>query len=343
MTKLANPNNNELDRDNSLRSIRFRVLSPQNLVGLLIVAIFLIFASTRLDMDWPDTWNRIKTSNTKLYILGVITYYSGFYLRGLRWHVMLKSAGKPDATPGSIPKASALGQYVLLGWFINSITWFRLGDLYRSYIVSQRSYLSFSLTMGTVLSERIVDIVTVFLLLLVASIILYESHRFEGLGLFLCIAFGLTILATLAILIMKQLGVRFAQILPRRLQAAYWIFVNSAIGSLKQLPLLLILSLLIWFTEIGRLTFVIQSLNIDTNLSLSVVIFVTLAASILTAIPLTPGGLGVVEPGILGLLIISLPRSEALSIVLLDRSISYLSILFVGGLLFLLYQTKRAK
>ena len=118
---------------------------------------------------------------------------------------------------------------------------------------------------------------------------------------------------------------------------------SSAIGSLTQLPLLFTLSLLVWVTEIGRLAFVIHALDIGSILPLSVIILVTLASSILTTIPLTPGGLGLVEPGVLGLLVISLPRSDALSIVLLDRSISYLSIILVGGLFFLLHHTKHAK
>ena len=57
----------------------------------------------------------------------------------------------------------------------------------------------------------------------------------------------------------------------------------------------------------------------------------TLANAMLTTVPITPGGLGIVEPGILGLLTLSLPRSEAVSVALLDRSISYLSIVILGA------------
>lgn len=343
MSKLPDSDPKESNRTNSLASIRSRVLSIKNIAALSLLAIFLIFASTRLDLDWTATWRQIKNSDIKFYIMGAISHYIGFYIRGLRWHVMLKNATGPDGKNESIPNPSALAQYVLLGWFVNTVAWFRLGDLYRSYIVSQKSPLSFSFTTGTVLSERIVDTVAVFLLLLAASVMLYESHGFYRLGLFLGIALGLASLATLGILIMKKLGVHFAQILPKRFQKAYWIFVNSAIGSLTQLPLLFTLSLLVWATEIGRLAFVIHALDIGSILPLAVIILVTLASSILTTIPLTPGGLGLVEPGVLGLLVISLPKSEALSIVLLDRSISYLSIIIVGGLLFLLHHTRDTK
>ena len=38
----------------------------------------------------------------------------------------------------------------------------------------------------------------------------------------------------------------------------------------------------------------------------------------------------------------SLPRSEALSVALLDRSISYLSIVILGGAVFFLYHVSRS-
>ena len=47
---------------------------------------------------------------------------------------------------------------------------------------------------------------------------------------------------------------------------------------------------------------------------------------LLTLIPLTPGGLGLVEPGMVGLLMVSLPRADALPVALLDRAISFLSL-----------------
>jgi uncharacterized protein (TIRG00374 family) len=47
-------------------------------------------------------------------------------------------------------------------------------------------------------------------------------------------------------------------------------------------------------------------------------------------VPLTPGGLGVVETGITGLLMLSLAQSDAISVALLDRSISYVSVIILG-------------
>ena len=79
----------------------------------------------------------------------------------------------------------------------------------------------------------------------------------------------------------------------------------------------------------------VQSLEI-TTIVFPLIVFVTLANAILTTIPLTPGGLGIVEPGIIGLLTLNIPASVAISIALLDRSISYVSIVVFGALLFVI-------
>ena len=59
-----------------------------------------------------------------------------------------------------------------------------------------------------------------------------------------------------------------------------------------------------------------------------------LAASLLTAVPLTPAGIGFVEGGVVGLLTIVYggARTDALAITLVDRAISVLSIIVLGSI-----------
>ena len=53
--------------------------------------------------------------------------------------------------------------------------------------------------------------------------------------------------------------------------------------------------------------------------------------------------MGAVEPGVTGLLLISLDRTEAVSVALVDRSITYFSIIIFGGLVFLARQIALAR
>jgi hypothetical protein len=65
--------------------------------------------------------------------------------------------------------------------------------------------------------------------------------------------------------------------------------------------------------------------------------FVALIASLLTAVPFTPAGLGLVEVGVAGILITlyNVPAQDAAAVVLVDRAISVLSVIILGGIAYI--------
>ena len=71
-------------------------------------------------------------------------------------------------------------------------------------------------------------------------------------------------------------------------------------------------------------------------MSPSLIVLVTLSNSLLTLVP-TPGGVGAVEAGLTGLLkqLSNLSTPAVLALVVVDRSISYLSVIATGAILFL--------
>ena len=319
------------------------MFSIPTLVSFAIAAIFLIFLTSRFEVAWEATWDKLRSSNMYFFGVAFASYYLGFLLRGLRWRIMLTNANVSASSQDHAPSVLACSRYIFLGWFANAITWFRLGDAYRAYIFTEDTGYSFSRTMGTVVAERVLDVVMIFILLFVASMAFYGLGDLGGILLFLGVALLLVLVGVVGLLVMKKFGMRLSSVLPNRLKDSYYLFHQGALGSFGQLPVLLIVSLLTWFTEVGRLFFIIQALGLSVPVSFALVLFVTLANAILTTVPITPGGLGIVEPGIVGLLTLSLARSEAVSVVLLDRSISYLSIVMLGGLVFLFYHIGRGR
>ena len=320
------------------------MFSIPTLVSFALAAMFLVFLVTRFDIDWGATWDKLKASNLYLYGTAFASYYVGFILRGMRWQIMLKNANMAGDSPSEVPSVLACSRYIFLGWFANAITWFRLGDAYRAYVFTEDTGYGFSRTMGTVLAERVLDVVMIFVLLVVATLALYGAGDRGDMAWFLGIASLLVLVGVVGLLVMKKFGMRLARFLPSRFKSSYDLFHQGALGSFGQLPLLLLISFLTWFTEVGRLFFVIQALDLSVTVSFSLIIFVTLANAILTTVPLTPGGLGIVEPGIVGLLGISLRvPGEAISVALLDRSISYLSIVVLGGVVFFLHQASKGR
>jgi hypothetical protein len=70
---------------------------------------------------------------------------------------------------------------------------------------------------------------------------------------------------------------------------------------------------------------------------------VALVGSLLTAVPLSPAGVGIVELGIVGVLTAAygVPTQEATTIALVDRAISVFSIIALGSIVYLLSPVRR--
>jgi uncharacterized protein (TIRG00374 family) len=71
--------------------------------------------------------------------------------------------------------------------------------------------------------------------------------------------------------------------------------------------------------------------------------FVALIGSLLTALPLTPGGIGIVEGG-MGLVltkVFTFSTPHALAIVLVDRAISVFSIVVLGSIAYVISSKPR--
>ena len=96
-----------------------------------------------------------------------------------------------------------------------------------------------------------------------------------------------------------------------------------------------------WLLEIARIYFVADALGIDV--SFGVLMFAALANAMLTTIPI-PGGFGAVEGVMIALFgVFELSDSDSISLVAVDRTISWLSVVFFGGILFVVWHTIKAK
>ena len=298
-------------------------------MAFVVAVAFLFFLVTRFDIDLNATWESFKSSNHLYFLLALVVHYTTFIFRGARWRMLLENA-REDPT-SSVLTTRYCGTLILLGWFVNSVTWFRLGDAYRAHAYGEDTGGSFSHTIGTILAERFLDVVLVLLLLLLATLFLVAtgtgtSWVFVGLA-----ALMVGVLAV-ALWSMGFLRARLTRYLPGPLQGAYQRFNQGTMGSFGRLHLVTLMGLLGWLAEMGRLYFVAEAL--DLPLSVPLVIFVTLANAMLTLVPITPGGLGAVELGLTGLLTLSeniVDAAAAFPVVALDRSISWLSVIAVGG------------
>jgi glycosyltransferase 2 family protein len=334
------PDDDSAVEEVSAPSLAGRLAQRRTLVSFAVGFGLLFIAFQRLNVDAAATWDTVRGANLGLYVVALVVYYVSIFIRSVRWRTLLRNVGFRRSEGVSLPPLRGLARILLLGWFVNCLVPAKLGDAYRAYLLKRDADVSFSKTFGTVLAERILDLVVLFALLGVAAWLAFGVALPTAVLSLVEVALGLAVLLLVGLAGMRLLGGRIRGWLPLRLQGKYGLFEEGTLRSFRGLPLLAVETTLIWVCEGARLWLVLVALGVP-QVYPAVPLFVSLAGALLTTIPITPGGLGFVESGLVGLLLLAggldlidgMTPELALSVALLDRSISYASIVIFGGIL----------
>jgi uncharacterized protein (TIRG00374 family) len=268
----------------------------------------------------------LGTADLRLFLLAVVVYYSTFPLRGIRWRVVLGNLTTPGTKPP--PGPWHLAVVILASWFANCLLPAKLGDLYRAYHLKRNGASGFSEAAGTVLIERLLDLTVVVTALAVAAVFLIGSVSRRTLAEIGGLGALLLLIAVAGVSLFYRLGPRLRQRLPARLADIYLRLEYGTRAGLRRLPLTLALTVAIWACEVSRLALVTQALGV--KVALPMVVFAALANSVLTTVPFTPGGLGLVEVGVAGLFSLAVSLEVGVTVALADRLISYWSLILSG-------------
>ena len=314
-------------------SLARRLRQPRTIISLalpivLLVLIFRVF----LQVDIADVLGGISRANPWLLVAAFVVFYAAFPLRGFRWALLVRGSGfrlgVRDAT-----------EILFISWLVNCLVPAKLGDVYRDWLLKINSTVSLSRTFGTVFIERVLDLFAISILGLAAGYWSFRTGLPPTIQIVFAIGVGVVILLAAGLLTLRNFGrqiiVRLP--LPRRVHEYYDRFEEGVFGAIgaRGLAPLIILTGIIWMTEASRLFLVVKALNFpDVSLGLSGAIFVALIGSLLTAVPLSPAGLGFVELGVVGVLTAAygVPVTEATTIALVDRTISVFSIIVLGSI-----------
>lgn len=316
-------------------SLGRRFMQPQTLISFAIAIGIAVFFVLRLDINPREVWGNVRDTNPFVYASAFAVFYLGFILRAFRWKAMLSRVGIDERHGYHIPRLPRFLEIYLISWFANCIVPAKLGDAVRSYLFKKDTRAPFSSTLGTILSERLIDLIALFLAMIVSAVIVFGTHLpgqassavIGGVALLGLGAIGLTVLW----FVRDQIEAR----LPERLREQYVRLHGAIFASLRRPERFLGVGFIIWASEGLRLYLVCIALGAD--ISFVTAVFVALMASLLTALPFTPAGLGVVEGGMTVILtssVIGVQGDMAFAITLLDRLIGYWSIIAVGSVLY---------
>lgn len=317
-------------------SLLGRLRQPRTLLSILVPLAIIVIAVWLNRDELADVPKDLSHADPLFVLIGFCSYYIGFPLRGWRWAKLLRGAGYKVRVADST-------EILFLSWLVNCIVPAKLGDLYRAYLLKLNSPVSATKTLGTVFMERILDLIAIAALGVAAG---YWHFR-DSLSTLptevqFIFAFGAVVVVVLivALVAMRNFGRRVVTFLPLpgRVIELYERFEEGVFNSvgLRGLPVLGIMTVLIWLSEGMRLYFVSRALGAD--LGVSGAVFVALIGSLLTAIPFTPAGLGLVEFGTLTVLsgVFKLTTTTAAAVILVDRAISVFSVVLLGAVAYVL-------
>jgi uncharacterized protein (TIRG00374 family) len=326
-----------------------RILNWRTLLPLIVVVIALIFFAQKANINPQKTWAAIRSANPIFFLAAFLIYYLSFGIRALRWRLLLENVGYKKENGIHLPGFGKLVEIIYISFFANAVVPAKLGDLYRAYLLRQEINVSTTRSFGTVMAERLLDLVVLLLLFIPSLIISLHSHMPPQLLVSMELLLAAVVIGIGGLFVLRLAREPLAKIVPARFRDQYYHFQEGTLGSFRRLPMLTGLTVGVWVCEALRFLFIALALNLIGGSPLYVLaaaIFVGLGEALLTAIPATGGGVGLVEGGMAAMIALFYQGPNLVNLtaaaILLDRAISLFSILLFGSILFLVAFGRKA-
>ena len=316
-----------------------RLFSWRTGISFLVAGVIVAVAIKSGGIDWGSTWNRLSHANLRIYLLALLCFPAAMVVRAVRWQLLLRNAGEHAGT-------FSLFEIIYASFFVNCVIPAKMGDVYRAFLVRQRENVGASKALGTIIAERLLDLCVLMALLIITGAITFHNRVPRSLVPYV-IAGGLLCAVGIGLVLLMAMGggKRYLHRLPVRVVERYENFRQGAVRSLSPWPFVTLLTVLVWCLEGTRLGLVVAALDLQSLMQPAQFLLVALSAALLTTVPFTPGGLGLVEGGMIGVLaaVADVPHNSGAAITVLDRSITYGSVAVVGFVFFALTHVRQPR
>ncbi|QQS36294.1 MAG: flippase-like domain-containing protein [Ignavibacteriales bacterium] len=139
------------------------------ILSLLLTGVFLYIAF--YGVDFSEVINISSRASVLWVGVFILLQYLSHFLRAFRWQIILKSV-KPDT------KLKNLFGAMMVGYGVNCVIP-RLGEVTRAVLIGKWEGLSRSSMFGTVIVERVIDIVFLCLTVMV-SVLIWSGNLYES-------------------------------------------------------------------------------------------------------------------------------------------------------------------
>ncbi len=326
-----------------------KLLNWRTLLPLVVVIVALIIFAQKSNINPQKTWNVIRSANLFFFLVAFFIYYCSFAIRALRWRLLLENVGFTRANGIQLPKFWKLVEIIYISFFANSVIPAKLGDLYRAYLLRQEIGVSTTRSFGTVLAERLLDLIVLLLLFIPALLISLHANMPPQLHLSLEILLIVVVVGIAGLFVLRMGREPIAKLVPPRFREHYYHLQEGTLGSFRRVPALAGLTVGVWTCEALRFFFVAASLSLIGGSFIHILaaaVVIGLGEALLTALPTTGGGIGLVEGGMVAMIALFYHGPDAVNLtaaaILLDRTISLFSILLIGLVVFLIEFGRKA-
>lgn len=119
----------------------------------LALGVALLWFSFR-NIDLSQLWRDIKTAKYSWMLLSLVCLAISLFFRALRWNIQIEAMGYKT-------RASSTYGAVLIAYLANCI-FPRLGEVVRCSVLKRKKSIPFDKSLGSVVSERIIDLTVLF-------------------------------------------------------------------------------------------------------------------------------------------------------------------------------------
>ncbi|HUR84632.1 MAG TPA: lysylphosphatidylglycerol synthase transmembrane domain-containing protein [Solirubrobacteraceae bacterium] len=298
--------------------------------GVVVTAASLVLAVRGVALD--DAREALADSDLRWLLPASAVLGFALWLRVVRWWVLFE--------PSSRPPLRAVGHAAFVGYFFNNILPARAGEAARIIALHAKAGTPRAETIGTVVIERVFDLLALLVLLFASYPLLPEISWLKAAALF-----GVAVVLVAGTLV--SVLVRYEERAVRRLlsplrrlpgadvgERVEFAAVNATRGLLAlRDPRVALRGMALTIASWAALgvSFWILTLAFDLGLPLVAGMLVVVAINLSLVLPSSPAALGVFEAAtVVALRAFDVPQADALSYALVLHLLNFVPFIFIG-------------
>ena len=217
-----------------------KFLNVRTLLSFALGIGILALVMSRIDVEVDVILAQLARANPWYYVAGLLVYHATFLIRGLRWRKLLENVGFHRDDGIRLPSVLGIAEIIVLSWFANCIVPAKLGDAYRAYLLKRAANVSFAKTFGTILAERMIDMLLLFALLGGAVLFAFRGALPPVILGIMQVGLVLVGLVVVGLFAMRLLSGPITRMVPGRFRRHYGLFEQGTLRSFQALPLVLL-------------------------------------------------------------------------------------------------------